>query len=131
MGVEAGRGSGRRWPSQMSEIEMEPPLLADVYPALVSFLDAALVGDGEPLLAQTLVRLRFHGWCGCSLTCRYLRTAPTTRAANAWFHVDDEDAPRVWLQLDQDHASFAGMEICEFDLGPAPALDPDRPVDVL
>ncbi|MFI6624889.1 hypothetical protein [Streptomyces sp. NPDC050528] len=119
----------------MSEIEMEmeiePPLLADVYPALVSFLDAALVAEGLPLLAQALVRLRFHGWCRCSPSCTYLRTAPTTRAADAWFHFDDEDAPRVWLQLDQDHASFAGMEICEFELGPAPALDPDRPVDVL
>ncbi|WP_405995117.1 hypothetical protein [Streptomyces sp. NBC_00986] len=110
--------------------KIEPPLLSHVYPALVSFLDAALVGEGEPRLAQALVRLRFHGWCRCRPTCRYLRTAPTTRAANGWIHLDDEDAPRVWLQLDQDHASFAGMDICEFDLGPAPALDPDRPVDV-
>ncbi|MCX4869510.1 hypothetical protein OIC43_42425 [Streptomyces sp. NBC_00825] len=32
--------------------ETEPPLLADVYPALVSFLDAAPVSEGESALAQ-------------------------------------------------------------------------------
>ena len=105
--------------------EIEPPLLTDVYPALVSFLDAALVGEGEPELARALAELRFHGWCGCGPTCNYLRTAPAARASNAWIHLDDEDEgeeerePRVWLQLDLDHTSFAGMEICEFDLGPA------------
>ncbi|MEV0475046.1 hypothetical protein [Streptomyces prunicolor] len=109
--------------------EIEPPLLADVYPALVSFLDTTLAGDGEPELARALARLRFHGWCRCSPTCTYLQTAPATRAYNAWIHLDDEDAdePLVWLQLDLDQTSFAGMEICEFVLGPAPALDPDRP----
>ncbi|MFB8038978.1 hypothetical protein ACFC5Z_40000 [Streptomyces sp. NPDC056004] len=106
--------------------ETEPPLLADVYPALVSFLDAALVSEGEPALAQVVVGLRFHGWCECSPTCTYLRTAPTGCADSAWIHLDDE-APRVWLQFDRDHTSFAGMEICEFELGPAPALDLDRP----
>ncbi|PWK66682.1 hypothetical protein BCL76_110168 [Streptomyces sp. CG 926] len=110
--------------------ETEPPLLADVYPALVSFLDAALVAEGEPALAQALVRLRFHGWCGCRMTCTYLRTAPAAQADNLWIHLDDEEAPRVWLQLAQGHDSFAGMEICEFDLGPASALDPDRPAGV-
>ncbi|MFF1497697.1 hypothetical protein [Streptomyces sp. NPDC058304] len=107
--------------------ETEPPLLADVYPALVSFLDEALVAEGESALTGSLAWLRSHGWCGCSPNCTYLRTAPATRADSTWIHLDDEEAPRVWLQLDRDQASFAGMEICEFDLGPAPALDPDRP----
>ncbi|MFJ9245390.1 hypothetical protein [Streptomyces sp. NPDC101776] len=106
--------------------ETEPPLLADVYPALVSFLDAALVSEGEPTLAQAVAGLRFHGWCGCSQTCAYLRTAPVGRADSAWIVLDDEE-PRVWLQLDRDHASFAGMEIWEFDLGPDLVLDLDRP----
>ncbi|MFD9490438.1 hypothetical protein G3I62_39650 [Streptomyces sp. SID14446] len=106
--------------------ETEPPLLADVYPALVSFLDAALVSEGESALAQAVVGLRFRGWCGCSPTCTYLRTAPADCADSVWIHLDD-DVPRVWLQWDRDHASFAGMEICELDLGPAPALDLDRP----
>ncbi|MER6445722.1 hypothetical protein [Streptomyces venezuelae] len=105
----------------------EPPLLADVYPALVSFLDTALTEEGEPALARALARLRFHGWCTCGHACTYLITAPAPRASGAWIHVDDEEAPRVWLQLDQDRSSFAGMEICAFDLGPAPALDPHRP----
>ncbi|MCC0093373.1 hypothetical protein K7B10_00870 [Streptomyces flavotricini] len=109
-----------------TETETEPPLLADVYPALVSFLDAALVSEGEYALAQVVMGLRFHGWCGCSPTCSYLRTAVADRADSTWIHLDDE-APRVWLQFDQDRTSFGGMEICEFDLGPAPALDRDRP----
>ncbi|MCB5163802.1 hypothetical protein LG634_02950 [Streptomyces bambusae] len=107
--------------------ETQPPLLADVYPALVAYLDAALVAEGEPTLAAALPRVRFHGWCGCSPTCTYLRTAPADRADNVWVHLDDEEAPRVWLQLDRDHTSVAGMEVCEFALGPAPALDPHRP----
>ncbi|MYS09026.1 hypothetical protein GTW71_21895 [Streptomyces sp. SID6041] len=106
--------------------ETEPPLLADVYPALVLFLDAALVTEGEPALAKAVGESRFHGWCGCSPTCTYLRTAPASCADSAWIHLNDE-VPRVWLQLDRDHASFAGMEICEFDLGSTPALDLDRP----
>ncbi|MFE2141388.1 hypothetical protein ACFXA3_06435 [Streptomyces sp. NPDC059456] len=108
--------------------DTEPPLLADVYPALVSFLRAALVSEGESAaLAQSVVGLRFHGWCGCSPTCTYLRTAPADRGGDStWIHLDDE-APRVWLQFDRDRTSFAGMEICEFDLGPAPALDLDQP----
>ncbi|MET9479065.1 hypothetical protein [Streptomyces sp. NPDC006638] len=106
--------------------ETEPPLLADVYPELVSFLDAALVAEGEFTLAQAVADLRFHGWCGCSQTCTYLRTAPVGNADSAWIILDDEE-PRVWLQLDRDQGSFAGMEICEFDLGPAPVLDLDRP----
>ncbi|MET8331804.1 hypothetical protein [Streptomyces sp. NPDC005181] len=110
--------------------EIEPPLLADVYPALVSFLDAALVAEGESVLAQAVERLQFHGWCGCRQACNYLRTAPAARADSAWIHLDDEETPRVWLQLNRDHTSFAGMEICEFVLGPSPALDPDRPVGV-
>jgi hypothetical protein len=62
------------------------------------------------------------------------RGSPCRRSAGAgeapdstWIHLDDEEAPRVWLQLDRDHTSFAGMEICELELGSAPALDPDRP----
>ncbi|WP_329138855.1 hypothetical protein OG552_31845 [Streptomyces sp. NBC_01476] len=110
--------------------ELERPLLADVYPALVSFLGTALVAEGEPGLARSVERLRFHGWCGCGPYCGYLRTAPEGRAENAWIHLDDGEEPRVWLQLDRDQASFAGMEICEFRLGPAPALDPDRPPHV-
>ncbi|MFI0739386.1 hypothetical protein ACH4PU_15050 [Streptomyces sp. NPDC021100] len=109
--------------------ETEPPLLADVYPALVSFLDAALVSAGESALAQAVVGLRFHGWCRCGTACTYLRTAPADRADSTWLHFDDE-APRVWLQFDRDRTSFAGMEICEFDLGPAPASDLDRPSGV-
>uniref|UniRef100_A0AAU2JHW4 Uncharacterized protein n=1 Tax=Streptomyces sp. NBC_00049 TaxID=2903617 RepID=A0AAU2JHW4_9ACTN len=108
--------------------ETEPPLLADVYHVLVSFLDAALVDEGESALARALVRLRFHGWCGCSPTCTYLRTDPATQGDSAWIHLDDEEAPRVWLQLDGEHASFTGTEICEFDPGPASAFDADRPV---
>ncbi|WP_225638976.1 hypothetical protein [Streptomyces solaniscabiei] len=107
----------------------EPPLLADVYPALVSFLDAALVAEGEAVLAQAVGVLRFHGWCGCSTACTYLRTAPDGYADGTWVHLDGE-VPRVWLQFDRDRSSFAGMEICEFDLGPAPALDLDRPSGV-
>ncbi|MFB0631749.1 hypothetical protein [Streptomyces sp. AB3(2024)] len=110
--------------------EIEPPLLADVYPALVSFLDAALVAEGEPALARALAGLRLHGWCRCSAACAYLRTAPAGRADSAWIHFDNDEAPGVWLQLDRDRVSFAGMEICGFDLGPAPDLDPDRPAGV-
>ncbi|WP_406290552.1 hypothetical protein [Embleya sp. NBC_00896] len=110
--------------------ESEPPLLADVYPALVSFLGAALVAEGEPALAQVVERLRFHGWCGCRQGCNYLRSGPTARADIAWVHLDDEEEPRVWLQLDRDRTSFVGMEICEFVLGPAPALDSERPAGV-
>ncbi|MFD9398455.1 hypothetical protein ACFWA4_06500 [Streptomyces sp. NPDC060011] len=70
--------------------ETEPPLLADVYPALVSFLDAALVSEGESALAQAVVGLRFRGWCGCSPTCTYLRTAPADCADSVWIHLDDD-----------------------------------------
>ncbi|MER7767202.1 hypothetical protein [Kitasatospora sp. NPDC096140] len=107
--------------------ESGPPLLGDVYPRLLSFVEAALIAEGEPALAGAVGRLRFHGWCGCRPTCTYLRTAPASRADSSWLHLDDDDAPRVWLQFDRDHTSFAGMEICEFDLGPVPALDPNRP----
>ncbi|MGI5337586.1 hypothetical protein ACQEVS_09420 [Streptomyces sp. CA-181903] len=106
--------------------EPEPPLLADVHPALVSFLKATLISEGEPGLARAVGRLRFHGWCDCAPTCTYLRTAPADRAGGTWIHLDDE-APRVWLQFDRNHTSFAGMEICEFDLGPPPASDLDLP----
>ncbi|MBZ4322500.1 hypothetical protein [Streptomyces huiliensis] len=110
----------------MSDADAEPPLLADVYPALVSFLTAALVSEGEPTLARAVAGLRFHGWCECGPACTYLRTAPVGCADGNWVHIDDE-VPRVWLQSGRDQTSFVGMEICEFDLGPAPALDPDRP----
>lgn len=107
--------------------EAERPLLANVYPALISYLDAKLIADGEPALAAGLVRLRFYGWCRCSLNCTYLRTAPAGRADSLWLLFDEAEEPSVWVQFDRDHASFAGMEILEFKLGPAPALDPDRP----
>ncbi|MGW7332478.1 hypothetical protein ACWGIU_28570 [Streptomyces sp. NPDC054840] len=55
------------------------------------------------------------------------RTAPAGRAGSSWIHLDDGDTPLVWLQLDREHTSFAGMEICAFELGAAPALDPHRP----
>ncbi|MFG2979027.1 hypothetical protein ACGFYY_39320 [Streptomyces sp. NPDC048331] len=53
-----------------------------------------------------------------------LRTAPAPRADSTWIELDDAEAPLVRLQLDQDRTSFAGIEICAVDLGPAPALDP-------
>ncbi|MGW3321217.1 hypothetical protein [Streptomyces virginiae] len=100
----------------------------DVRPALVSFLTSELTAEDEPALARSVARLRFHGWCTCSRTCSYLRTAPADRAGNCWIHLEDGDAPLVWLRLDLDHTSFAGMEICAFDLGPAAAArDPRRP----
>lgn len=108
--------SGARWDSWPDHVsETEPPLLADVYPALVSFLDAAPVSEESPPWPRSW-GLAFHGWCGCSPTCTYLRTVPTDRAESTWIHLDDE-VPCVWLQFDRDHTSFAGMEICEFDLG--------------
>lgn len=110
--------------------ETESPLLAEVHPALVSFLDAALVSEGEPALAQGLARLRFRGRCRCGPACDCLRTAPAARADHGRIHLDDEQGPRVWLQLDLDGTTFAGMEICAFERGPAPALDPDRPAGV-
>ena len=51
---------------------------------LVSFLDAALVSEGESTLAQAVAGLRFHGWCGCSQICTYLRTAPVDCVDSAW-----------------------------------------------
>ncbi|MGZ9934428.1 hypothetical protein ACXNSR_31615 [Streptomyces sp. NC-S4] len=109
---------------------LPPPLLADVYPALVSFLASELTAEGEPALAQAVARLRFHGWCTCRRTCAYLRTAPADRVGSTWLHLDDGDTPLVLLQLDRGHTSFSGMEICAFELGPAPALDPHRPACV-
>ncbi|MEU4953477.1 hypothetical protein [Streptomyces lavendulae] len=97
--------------------EIEPPLLVDVHPALVSFLDAALVAEGEPALARSLAGLRLHGWSRCSPACVHLRTAPEGRAGSTWIHFDGDVAPGVWLQPDRERESFAGMEICGFDLG--------------
>ncbi|MEU2833555.1 hypothetical protein ABZ667_33720 [Streptomyces lavendulae] len=97
--------------------EIEPPLLVDVHPALVSFLGAALVAEGEPALARSLAGLRLHGWSRCSPACVHLRTAPEGRVDSTWIHFDGDEAPGVWLQLDRNRESFAGMEICGFDLG--------------
>jgi hypothetical protein len=93
-------------------------------------LEGGLIAAGEEYLAQAARELRFHGWCTCGDSCRYLKTAPDGVADNAWVHLDDEDGPYVWLQLSQGHASFSGMEICEFVLGPAPEADPLRPAHV-
>lgn len=108
----------------------ELPLLADVYPALIAYLERALIAEGDEALAGTVRQLQFYGWCTCGDSCRYLKTAPDGVADNAWVHLEDEDAPYVWLQLAQGHASFAGMEICEYVLGPAPASDQLRPAHV-
>ncbi|MFG2392704.1 hypothetical protein ACGFYF_27955 [Streptomyces lavendulae] len=107
--------------------EIEPPLLVDVHPALVSFLDAALIAEGEPALARSLAGLRLHGWSRCSPACVHLRTAPEGRADSTWIHFDGDVAPGVWLQLDRDRESFAGMEICGFDLGADPGRPSGRP----
>jgi hypothetical protein len=76
--------------------EAERPLLADVYPALISYLNAKLTAEGEPALAAALVRLRFYGWCNCAPACSYLRTAPPGHADNAWLPFDDDEEPSVW-----------------------------------
>lgn len=96
--------------------EAEPPLLADVYPKLVAYLASALVAEGEEALAQAAGHLRFFGWCTCSPTCKYIKTAPSGSADSLWIHLEDEDTPYVWLQLAQSHTTFAGMEICDFEL---------------
>lgn len=106
--------------------EVERPLLATVYPALVAYLETSLVAEGEPSLARAVRQLRFHGWCRCRQSCTYLRTSAAGSGDNAWIDLEDEE-PRVWLQLDRGHTSFAGMDILEFALGPAPELDPLRP----
>jgi hypothetical protein len=108
----------------------ELPLLADVYPALIAYLESGLVAEGYGPLALAARELRFHGWCTCSESCRYLKSAPDGVADNAWVHLEDDAGPYVWLQLLQGHASFAGMEICDFVLGPAPEADPLRPAYV-
>lgn len=108
----------------------EPPLLADVYPGLITYLESALMAEGDGSLAQAACELRFYGWCTCNESCRYLKTAPDGVADNAWVELEDEDGPYVWLQLLQGHTTFAGMEICEFVLGPAPEADPLRPTYV-
>jgi hypothetical protein len=109
--------------------EEERPLLAEVYPALVTYLEASLIAEGESSLSRAVRQLRFYGWCKCRLSCTYLQTAAAGSRDNAWIHLEDED-PRVWLQLDRGHTSFAGMEICDFALGPALELDPLRPAHI-
>ncbi len=95
--------------------ELERPLLSEVYPALVTYLEAALVAEGEESLAPVVHELRFHGWCKCRESCTYLQTAPAGSGDNAWIDLeDDEGSPLVWLQLDHSRTSFAGMDICEF-----------------
>jgi hypothetical protein len=99
--------------------DLEVPLLAEAYPALVTYLEAALIAEGEQSLSRVVRELRFYGWCRCKPSCTYLLTAPAGDRDNAWIHLDDEE-PRVWLQLNHGHTSFAGMEILEFDLGHLP-----------
>lgn len=108
----------------------ELPLLIDVYPGLVEYLESTLIADGDGALAQAARELRFHGWCTCSDSCRYLKTAPYGVAVNAWVELEGADGPYVWLQLSEGHTSFAGMEICELTLGSAPETDPLRPTHV-
>jgi hypothetical protein len=110
--------------------EDELPLLADVYPGLVSYLETALLAENYESLVLAARQARFHGWCTCSESCRYLKTAPDGVADIAWVHLEDEDTPYVWLQLAQGRASFAGMEICDFVLGHATEADPLRPAHV-
>lgn len=80
--------------------EPEPPLLSDVYPTLVTYLEAALIAEGEDSLARSVRNLRFHGWCRCKGSCTYLQTAPAGFDDNAWIDLEDDDGtPLVWLQL--------------------------------
>jgi hypothetical protein len=97
---------------------------------LAAYLETSLIAEGEPSLARAVQQLRFHGWCKCRQSCNYLQTAAAGSRDNAWIHLDDEDSPRVWLQLDRGHTSFAGMEICEYTLGPASELDSLRPAHI-
>ena len=110
--------------------DAEHPFLAEVYPALVSYLESALIAEGERGLAEAVRLLRFHGWCACTPTCTYLLTAAVGSADSTWIHLEDGEIPQVWLQFDLTHSSFAGMDICEFGLGPAPVSDPYRPAAI-
>ena len=97
--------------------ELAPPRLAEVYPALVDYLETALMDLGEHSLVDVVRALPYLGWCDCSSRCRYLRTGAMDAADSAWVHIEDDDEPRVWLQLDRSHTTVVGMEILEFDLG--------------
>lgn len=99
--------------------ELEPPRLAEIYPALVDYLETSLMDLGEHSLVDVVRKLPYLGWCRCKSACPYLRTGDVAAADSAWIHLDDDDAPRVWLQLDRDHVTFVGMEIHEFDLDSA------------
>ena len=105
-------------------------MLADVYPALIAYVEGMLIAEGWESLVQAARQLRFHGWCACFDGCRYLKTAPDGVADNAWVELENDNGPYVWLQLSQGHTSFAGMEICDFVLGPAPEIDRLRPAYV-
>jgi hypothetical protein len=108
----------------------ELPLLTDIYPELITYLESALIAEGDESLARAVRQLRFHGWCTCRESCKYLKTAPDGVADSLWAELEDEESPTVWLQLSQGHTSFAGMEICDYALGPAPETDPLRPAHV-
>ena len=94
----------------------EPRRLAEAYPALVDYLETALIGPGEHAFVDVVSELPFLGWCRCKPNCNYLQTGDTNAAGSGWIHIDDDEAPRVWLQLDRDCATIVGMEIHEIDL---------------
>ncbi|WP_034265436.1 hypothetical protein [Actinospica robiniae] len=96
--------------------EAAAPRLAEVYPVLVDYLKTELMELGEQSLVDALRELPYLGWCECSWSCTYVRTGDAERAGDAWIHLDEEDIPSVWLQLDRDRASIVGMEIHEFEL---------------
>ncbi|MBS2962443.1 hypothetical protein KGA66_05260 [Actinocrinis puniceicyclus] len=96
--------------------EPEPRHLAEVYPALVHFLETALMDLGEHAFVDAVSDLPFLGWCRCKPDCNYFQTGDAEAAGSAWIHIDDDDAPRVWLQLDRDCAAIVGMEIHDFEL---------------
>jgi hypothetical protein len=109
--------------------EIKAPLLADAYPALVTYLEAALIAeDSWQSLARVVHELRFYGWCRCKPSCTYLLTGAEDDRDNAWIDLEgDDEEPTVWLQLNRGHTSFAGMEILEFDLGPVTRGHARRP----
>lgn len=101
--------------------EPEPRRLAEVYPALVDYLETALMDLGEHAFVDAVSELPFLGWCRCQPDCNYLRTGDTNAASAAWIHIDDDETPCVRLQLDRDCGAIVGMEIYEFDLARMPS----------
>jgi len=84
---------------------------------LVDYLETALMELGEHAFVDAVRELPYLGWCECSGSCTYVRTGNVELAGSAWIHLDDDDTPRVWLQLDEEMKAIVGMEIHEFDLG--------------